>query len=688
MHALLCSLPGTPVLYYGDEIGMGDNVYLGDRDSVRTPMQWSADRNAGFSDANPQRLYLPAIIDPEYSYESVNVAAQLDNPDSLLWWVRRLIALRRRNPVFGHGTIELLSPDNHRVLAFLRPGERSRDGQRAYAGARRREPVALRAVRRARPARVPRRASGRAVRPDHVPCDRRPAVPAHARPARVLLARARARAVPSTMTDTHACRSCRGAARGPSCSSGATARPLDAVLPRLLRRPPLVRRQGPQDHRERTSPTGSSCRCRTAGRPTRRCPRPRTGRRAFVRVEYADGEPETYVTAGRVRAGHRGATARRGPAGGAVAILRPAEGEPGVLVDAHWLPGLRAARSRSSSRRRRQVRGERGSLAGVPSASACGVRRAYRRRDLRVVGARRRAVEHVAAFDERLIMKTVRRLEPGAEPGGRDGPGAHRRCSFPNAPPLLGALEYRRERRHDGDGRRRARVRAERERRWTWYRECVGRFFDGVLSRTRRRTLGRRARPSARCSCAGRSRAPRTAHARAILAVGGVARAAGRRTAPRARVVAGDPAFTPEPVNLLVAALDVPVDAQHRVAHAAHARTGAAALSEAAAEEARASSSTTADALLDRLRALLAAQGGLRIRVHGDLHLGQVLSTGNDFVVHRLRRRAGPPPQPAADQAVAAARRRRDAAFVRLRRVHGDPRRGRTRAGAQRRATS
>ena len=110
MHGLLCSLPGTPVLYYGDEIGMGDNVYLGDRDGVRTPMQWSADRNAGFSTANPQKLFLPVIIDPEYNYETVNVEAQLDNPESLLWWVRRLIALRKRHPVFGHGPSSCCRP--------------------------------------------------------------------------------------------------------------------------------------------------------------------------------------------------------------------------------------------------------------------------------------------------------------------------------------------------------------------------------------------------------------------------------------------------------------------------------------------------------------------------------------------------------------------------------------------------
>jgi maltose alpha-D-glucosyltransferase/alpha-amylase len=120
LNALLFALPGTPVLYYGDEIGMGDNFYLGDRNGVRTPMQWSADKNAGFSRTNPQRLYLPVIVDPEYHYEAVNVEAQQGNPHSLLWWTRRIIALRKLHPAFSRGTAEFLQPDNHRVLAFLR----------------------------------------------------------------------------------------------------------------------------------------------------------------------------------------------------------------------------------------------------------------------------------------------------------------------------------------------------------------------------------------------------------------------------------------------------------------------------------------------------------------------------------------------------------------------------------------
>ena len=120
MNFLLFSLPGTPVIYYGDEIGMGDNYYLGDRNGVRTPMQWNSDRNAGFSMANPQKLYLPVIIDPEYHYESVNVENSERNQSSLLWWMKRMVSMRRRFKPFGRGDIEFLHSDNPKVLAFIR----------------------------------------------------------------------------------------------------------------------------------------------------------------------------------------------------------------------------------------------------------------------------------------------------------------------------------------------------------------------------------------------------------------------------------------------------------------------------------------------------------------------------------------------------------------------------------------
>src|SRR6476661_2368644 len=120
MNSLLFSLPGTPVIYYGDEIGMGDNYYLGDRDGVRTPMQWSQDRNAGFSETNPQQLYLPVIIDPEYHYEAVNVEMQRRNTSSLFWFMKRMISMRKNYKAFGRGDMKFLHVDNPKILAFTR----------------------------------------------------------------------------------------------------------------------------------------------------------------------------------------------------------------------------------------------------------------------------------------------------------------------------------------------------------------------------------------------------------------------------------------------------------------------------------------------------------------------------------------------------------------------------------------
>jgi maltose alpha-D-glucosyltransferase/alpha-amylase len=120
MTAILFSLPGSPVLYYGDEIGMGDNIYLGDRDGVRTPMQWTGDRNGGFSRADFAQLYLPPLMDPVYGYQAVNVEAQLRTPTSLLRWLHRFIALRKEHPVFALGTYEALRPANPRILAHVR----------------------------------------------------------------------------------------------------------------------------------------------------------------------------------------------------------------------------------------------------------------------------------------------------------------------------------------------------------------------------------------------------------------------------------------------------------------------------------------------------------------------------------------------------------------------------------------
>jgi maltose alpha-D-glucosyltransferase / alpha-amylase len=126
LHAMLLSMPGSPILYYGDEIGMGDNIYLGDRDGVRTPMQWTPDRNGGFSKADFAQLYLPPLMDPIYGFQSVNVESHTRNPSSFLHWLRRMLAVRKQHPVFGTGSFEVLNAANPSVLAYVRENDEDR----------------------------------------------------------------------------------------------------------------------------------------------------------------------------------------------------------------------------------------------------------------------------------------------------------------------------------------------------------------------------------------------------------------------------------------------------------------------------------------------------------------------------------------------------------------------------------
>ena len=183
-HGLILSLPGSPILYYGDEIGMGDNVYLGDRDGVRTPMQWNADSNGGFSQADFAQLYLPPLMDPVYGFQACNVGAQRRNESSMLHWMRRFIAVRKRFPVFGEGTFEALDAANPSVFAFLR----SLDGQTVLC--------VNNLSRFAQPVELDLRKydghdAGRDARPRSLPAHRRAALPADAGAARLLLVHAR-----------------------------------------------------------------------------------------------------------------------------------------------------------------------------------------------------------------------------------------------------------------------------------------------------------------------------------------------------------------------------------------------------------------------------------------------------------------------------------------------------------------
>ena len=184
MHAILFSLPGSPVLYYGDEIAMGDNVYLGDRDGVRTPMQWTGDRNGGFSRADFAQLYAPPLMDPVYGFQAVNVEAQLRTPTSLLRWMRRFISLRKEHPVFGLGTYEPLEPSNTAIFAHVR---RYEDDVMLCVHNLARSAQAVELDLSEYEGRYPVEVFGRS----RFPRDRRAAVPADARAARLLLVPAR-----------------------------------------------------------------------------------------------------------------------------------------------------------------------------------------------------------------------------------------------------------------------------------------------------------------------------------------------------------------------------------------------------------------------------------------------------------------------------------------------------------------
>ncbi len=178
MTAILFSLPGSPVLYYGDEIGMGDNIYLGDRDGVRTPMQWTGDRNGGFSRADFAQLYLPPLMDPVYGYQAVNVEAQLRTPTSLLRWVHRFIALRKAAP--GVRARHVRGAARRRTSASSRTSADTRTRSCSACTTSRARRRRSSSTSRASPGWCPEEMLGR----DALPADRRAAVPAHARPAR------------------------------------------------------------------------------------------------------------------------------------------------------------------------------------------------------------------------------------------------------------------------------------------------------------------------------------------------------------------------------------------------------------------------------------------------------------------------------------------------------------------------
>ncbi|MDP9022345.1 MAG: maltose alpha-D-glucosyltransferase, partial [Actinomycetota bacterium] len=479
LNGLLFSMPGTPVLYYGDEIGMGDNIFLGDRNGVRTPMQWSSDRNAGFSRANPQRLYLPIIIDPEYHFETVNVEAQQANPSSLLWWMKRLIALRKRHRVFGRGTIEFLFPDNPKVLAFVRAygDERvlvvanlSRFTQAVQ--------LDLSDYRGATPVEM----FGRTPFPSIGELPYFLTLGPHSfywftidhtrEEIAVGYRGQQAEPAPSVAAEERDVPVVTTAGPWQSLFRGRTTAAVERVLPAIL----AERRWFGGKARtvqvitveESVSIPVENGACELV----------------IIRVQYTEGEPETYALPvafvdqqyeDRVLADIPTAVlARVRPRGG--------KGDSGVLFDAMWKREFAEALLEMVGRRRK-ISAAHGEVQATPARAFRQLRTGTDQLEPSVVRAEQSNTS--VLYGQRLILKLFRRVEPGINPDLEIGRFLTERVGFEHTPPLAGVLEYRRQRGepltlallqgfvpNEGDA-------------WAYTLDSLDRYYETALTETR-----------------------------------------------------------------------------------------------------------------------------------------------------------------------------------------------------------
>ncbi len=610
MKALLFSLPGTPVIYYGDEIGMGDNIYLGDRNGVRTPMQWSSDRNAGFSRANPQKLYLPVIIDPEYHYEAVNVEAQQNNPSSLLWWMKRLIALRKRFKAFGRGSIEFLRPANPKVLAFVR---RYRTEQVLVVANLSRFVQHVELDLSAHAGLVPEELFGRSLFP---PVGEGPyplTLGPHGfywfaltppRPTAVVVGEDPA-AEPLPVVPV--------AGHWGELADGPGRDELEAVLP-------------PFFQRRRPGAVVSGCRVLEVW-PV--APKGLDVRLAVVRVEYSTGLPEsvflplTFVPdeeAGRLIA----------PVG-EVGVARVEHPQPGIVCDAIGLPEYCTALAELIASGRRFSVGA-GEVVAVPLP---GAESAAEPEPGEGPPQFRRSVRNnlSVTFGRRAILKVFRRVEEGINPDLEVGRFLTARPHFTGAAPLLGYIEYRRPGAEPATVSVLHRYIENQGDAWQYTLDQLSQFFERVAALPKEQPPT----PPDPAPLIGPDTPDPVGEFEEL--VGGyleTARQLGRLTADLHTALASDPAdraFAPEPFTRPY---------QRSVYQSMRTMAGQVCGRLARErgllpEQFREMADRVVadhDRMLDRFRGLLDRPvGGMRIRVHGDYQLGQLLYTGRDFVV-------------------------------------------------------
>src|SRR5438477_1369590 len=615
MNGLLFSLPGTPVLYYGDEIGMGDNIFLGDRNGVRTAMPWSADRNAGFSGANRQRLYLPVVTDPEYHYESVNVEAQSQNPHSLFSWMKRLIALRKRHRAFGRGTLELLRPENRKVLAFVRRYESEQI--LCVANLSRFLQVVELDLSKWK-GMVPIELFGATELPVVGDAPYFLTLGPHSFYWFSMQPRAAA-AVPADWGLAAAVLpEIRVAGSWDSVLFGSAKERLEAILV-----PYIAQRRWFAGKARRMKSVSIADAIEV----------PSTDRSAYllaIVVSYAEGDPETYqLPVTYANAAEAPQILERWPHAAVTWLRTSAEEQRGILYDALGPPGF-AEGLLSIIAKRRRAASSTGMLVGSTTRAFARLRGPETIRLEAALSVAEQSNNSVV-FGERLILKVFRRLEEGVNPELEVGRFLTEKTNFSQIAPLAGSLEYRRDR---GEPVSLAVVQGyvpNQGDAWQYTLTTLAHYLKAMevpATGTPPVLPGNLVQAS---SLDLPEVATRT--------IGGYidsARLLGRRTAELHLALASDPddpAFAAERIS--------PQD-QRSIYQSLNGlamrslellRSQLNRLPEDAKDEGRRVLELEAR-IAQALRAFLARRvTTTRIRVHGDYHLGQVLYTGHDFVI-------------------------------------------------------
>jgi len=622
MNGLLFSLPGTPVIYYGDEIGMGDNIYLGDRNGVRTPMQWSADRNAGFSRANPQKLYLPITIDPQYHYESVNVEAQRDNPHSLLWWMKHLIEQRKQFKAFGQGTLEFLRPANRKVLAFYR---RYQSETILVVANLSRFPQHVELDLASSKGMTPVEIFGRTTFP--VIGDQPYLLTLGALSFYWLSLEARqvrqesvpSESLPSTL---------------PSVAVNAFDEVFEgrslAVLLRML----------PDFLKTRRWFLGKNRIVRDIDILDTITITDTASQILLGQIEYTEGDPEIYVLPGSVAVGEAMDQVKAKLSDVAVMHLREPGGKEGILYSAVWNPAFGDALLGAIARRRR-FRGRLGELVGSHTRA---FRRVWGERhpDLAPTVLSSEQTNTSIVFGDRFILKMYRRIETGIHPEIELGAFLTER-NFPSVAPLTGSLEYRNQ---QDDSMSVAVLHGfvqNQGNAWRYTLDALGQFFEAAFARHEKEHASPEENPHPLDLL--RTDFPHRVH-ELIGTYGDSAQLLGRRTAELHGVLASekiDPAFAPEAFT------------DHSRQAFYHGMLG---LTAQTLPLLRMQLDTLPAEVQEDARKLIEKEEqirrffrpiperrvpALRIRLHDDLRLEQILYTGKDFVFVGLGGRADRP---------------------------------------------